>query len=122
MRSFNLVQWNVSGQTSARGASQGRRAFQQLCMLWLGDVATPEYMYIEQSPEKVHGNAATLPLHSFAFILRLTGELTCAIVANRPVERKPKERGQSSDKELERLPLFHKAARQVWYEMSAKSR
>jgi hypothetical protein len=110
MRSFNLVQWNASGQSSARGASQGRRAFQQLCMLLLGDVATPEYMYIERSPEKAHGNAANLPLHSFAFILRLTGELTYAIVANRPVERKPKEKGRSSNKEVERLPLFHKAA------------
>ncbi|KAL3787528.1 hypothetical protein HJC23_013737 [Cyclotella cryptica] len=59
---------------------QGRRA------LTLGDIATPNEMIIEPNPQKAHENAASLRIHSFAFILRSNGDWTYAILANRPIE------------------------------------
>lgn len=57
--------------------------------LVLGDIATPQDMHIEPDPQKAHENAASLLIHSFAFILRSNGEWSYAILANRPVESGP---------------------------------
>ncbi|KAL3787533.1 hypothetical protein HJC23_013742 [Cyclotella cryptica] len=57
--------------------------------LTLGDIATPQDMHIEPNPQKAHENAASLRLHSFAFILRSNGDWTYAILTNRPVESGP---------------------------------
>jgi hypothetical protein len=55
----------------------------------LGDVASVQDMHIEPNAEMAYANAASLPIHSFAFILRSTGEWTYAILANRPVVSGP---------------------------------
>ena len=52
----------------------------------LGDVATTHDMHVEKNAQKAHEIIASLPIHSFAFILRSNGEWTYAIIANRPVE------------------------------------
>ena len=57
--------------------------------LTLGDIATPRDMHIEPNPRKAYENAASLQIHSFAFILRSNGQWTYAILANRPVESGP---------------------------------
>ena len=57
--------------------------------LKLGDVGTRQDMCIEHDLKKAHANAASLQIHSFAFICRSNGEWTYAIVANRPIESGP---------------------------------
>lgn len=52
--------------------------------LELGDIALPAEIH-DTSPQAVQDAAASLPVHSFAFVLRSDGLWTYAIVADRPV-------------------------------------
>ena len=66
---------------------------QQVCKskhkLKLGDFGTTQDMHIETDREEAYAKAASLPIHSFAFVRRSNGEWIYAIVANRPVENGP---------------------------------
>ena len=57
--------------------------------LELGDVASPRDILIPSSAHQAHEEAASLAIHSFAFILRSTGEWTYAILSDRPIETGP---------------------------------
>ncbi|KAL3787532.1 hypothetical protein HJC23_013741 [Cyclotella cryptica] len=72
--------------TSAQDVTRVPPLLQARRELTLGDSATPKDMHIEPNAQKAHENAASLQIHSFAFILRSNGEWTYAILANRPVE------------------------------------
>ncbi|KAL3802510.1 hypothetical protein HJC23_012529 [Cyclotella cryptica] len=50
----------------------------------LGDIALPSEIQ-NTSPQEAHDAASSLPVHSFAFVLRSSGQWTYAIVADRPV-------------------------------------
>ncbi|KAL7519492.1 hypothetical protein ACHAWX_004242, partial [Stephanocyclus meneghinianus] len=56
--------------------------------LELGDIALPSQIQ-NASPEDAHDAAASLPVHSFAFVLRSNGQWTYAILADRPVPEGP---------------------------------
>ena len=57
--------------------------------LELGDVARPHDMRIASNVQQAHDEAVSLAVHSFAFVLRSTGEWTYAILSDRPVESGP---------------------------------
>lgn len=74
---------SISSHQSKPLPSRDHRALQ------LGDVASPQDMHIESDHQRQYENVASLPVHSFAYILRSTGEWTYAIIADRPVKCGP---------------------------------
>ena len=75
--------------STAQAVTRVSPDFERTRTLTLGDIASPQDMHIEPNPQNAYENAASLQIHSFAFILRSNGEWTYAILANRPVESGP---------------------------------
>lgn len=74
----------------ARAAKpQARPSAENFQELELGDVASPQDMCIASSEQQAHDEAASLAIHSFAYVLRSNGEWTYAMLSDRPIETGP---------------------------------
>lgn len=75
--------------SSSPSQDESYSSLDNLRVLKLGDVASPQDMHIEFDSQRQYENVESLAIHSFAFILRSTGDWTYAIISDRPVESGP---------------------------------